>query len=183
MKSLVPWALGLCIGAASLAPVTASATAIYDVVVTYEGGYRYSFRMEFAEPPSTPVTPADLIGGDFTDETLTLNGTPFALDIDKPVDILNWAGGSSQLFAKSTDTFLFPSPTFSVFHQDTELIIVFPDLVFFAEGPPIISRVDTPSAIPVPATLVLFAAGLAGMWIGIRRASSRSMPSQPAAVG
>ena len=176
MKRLVPWVLGLCIGAATLAPVTASATAIYEVVANYVDGnlpttfnFRYSFRMEFAQPPSSPVTKADLIGGDFTNETLTVNGSPYTLDIDDPVNILSWAGGSSPLSFSSTDSFLRASQPSPCFQQDDTGIICWVDVVFRDEGPPIITRIDTPSAVPVPATLALFAVGLAGLGWSRRR--------------
>jgi hypothetical protein len=71
---------------------TASANVIYDVVVTYSGGFAYRFSMEFANATGLK-TELDLISSgperDFQGEQFLKDGTPWVLDIDRNFDGLD----------------------------------------------------------------------------------------------
>ena len=83
---------------------TSSAAVFYDVTVNYAGGYTYSFEMGFANSVGTK-TLANLLGGDFGEETLSRNGVDIPLVADLPTGGLTFNPATLVLSFFDNDMF------------------------------------------------------------------------------
>ena len=157
----------------------AGANVIYDVEVNYEGGYKYTFAMEFATIKSE-YTEADLIpGGDFQQERFFSNGTEWDrlggalllhLTFD-PADPLLISFASIERFVSPTSGYF----TFYLAMTDVQLdgrtgAVLYPS----ASGAVTLRQ---PEAIPEPASVTLLGLGLAGLAGMRRRAKKHSSPA------
>jgi len=180
MKKTLMTALAACMlfiaGPSSAAPV------FYDVTVTYEGGYKYSFDMGFANSVGIK-TIANLLGGDFGDEMLTRNGVEVPLFADLPTGGLNFNPSTLVLFFSTNDTFKdigAPVGVFGSFEGNQSMS--------FFETPGVATNyarislqvVEQVEAVPLPSTLWLLVAGLPALRLRSKAALRRRVGCQEA---
>ena len=91
----------------------ASGNVIYDVVVSYEGNYRYSFAMEFGDTAvanaissNSALEEENLVGGDFRDEAFEgPDGQWTSNTFDSPSPNLSFLPATDGLQFLSVDSF------------------------------------------------------------------------------
>lgn len=178
---------GVCL--LSLARV-ASASVIYDVVVAYEGGYRYSFAMEFQEAAvasaiaaDSALTADDLAGNDFLDEAFEGPDGPWTLNaFDSPSVSLSFLPLSNGLQFASPDSFENAAGTsaFGFNHEYFEILLS--DLSASPDWSDTQITLRTASAVPAAPTAALVVMGLVALRLRAlaaspKRAGPRHVPA------
>jgi len=161
---------------------TSSANVFYDVTVNYAGGYQYSFGMGFANSVGIK-TVANLLGGDFGEETLSRNGVDIPLVADISTGGLTFNPATLALSFFANDMFQVigaPLGVFGNFESDQRMS--------FFEVPGVstdyprlsISVVREASGVPLPSTLWLLLAGIPALRLASKTALRRCVGSQEA---
>ena len=161
---------------------TSSADVFYDVTVNYAGGYQYSFGMGFANSVGIKHV-ADLLGGDFGEETLSRNGVDIPLLADITTGGLTFNPATLALSFFTNDMFKVvgtPPGVFGNFFSD-------PRMSFF-EVPGVstnydklsISIVEEPNGVPLPSTLWLLLAGIPALRLASKTARRQRVGSPEA---
>ena len=180
MLKTIRWCFGLCMAFAQCA----MANVIYDVTVRYEVpgiiGAELTFTMEFSDSSGTKSI-ADLIGGDFTDESLVINGsTQVALASDNNTNALQFSAADPQsIIFTSSDLFAQPFlPGQGCFAQtQAALSCSGPSGAFSIPVEEIVVQERT-IAVPLPGVIALLLWGLPGMLL-VRRSDSRRRTARP----
>ena len=170
---------GVCL--LSLARV-ASASVIYDVVVAYEGGYRYSFSMVFQDAAvasaidaNSALTADDLAGNDFLDEAFEGPDGPWTSNtFDSPSVFLSFLPLTNGLQFASSDSFQNAAGT-SAFGFNSEFFELI--LSNLSGASPDWSETQitlrTPSAVPAAPTAALVVMGLVALRLRTLAASPK----------
>lgn len=170
---------GLCLLAIAR---TASANVIYDVVVEYEGGYTYSFSMEFANGSGSKEW-VDLVGGDFLDESFVGPDGPWTLQFDAGTGSLDFDSGPplGQLQFFANDAFLsydgITRTTLSMSDAGFEAYANIPGFDgILGDRTSLTVTLRPSSAVPVAPTAALILAGLAAWRLrAVTAAASRGV--------
>lgn len=180
------WSMVLWAALAALAGhgEEARANVLYDVTVNYTDWISfdaaYSFTMEFAAVPTTlnpVVSPASLVGGDFTGERLVVNSSPWFLAVDGAVTQLSFDGTTLSFVALDEfDTGLFYTPR--VFRPGSDLAYVDDGLTVSPLGVTGLT-VSRRADVPAPSSVALVAAALlpVGWRVAARRPGRRASGS------
>lgn len=147
----------------------ANANVIYDVVVDYAGGYRYTFSMEFTTAPPPTVTEADLVSMSpdqdfFNERFFEQDGAlEWTLTHDFSTSVLTYDGFAVLSFL-SIDRFCDPL-TFTVctvsLGSDLVDTVTFPGI--FSHFP-VVSSAVTARSVSSPGSVTLILLGLLILW-------------------
>jgi hypothetical protein len=152
----------------------AVANVTYDVTIDYSPSATLTFSMEFATGAGVKSA-TDLIGGDFTGESLVIGGVPFTLFEDLPTFnlLFNPSLPANVGFSfTSGDGFSGPSLTC---HQETQLGVFCSNSTLFLNlGSASVVLRDSPAQVPEPGVLWL-ALGLPGLLVALRRGKGTSL--------
>jgi hypothetical protein len=164
---------------------SAHANVIYDVVVDYVGGYRYTFSMEFAAAPPPDKFETDLISSgppaDFINERFFsgIGSTPleWAMQSDLPTVSLAFDGPlvPNGISFFSIDGFACPSPPGICTNGLRQTGARLEDPGEITVSASAVTVTERAAVVPEAPTLFLLALGLSILWWRTRSMQGRSL--------